>query len=670
MRKRFCAVTVACVFLLLASAGVPAAQPSGGGAGSSSRPALKMPKTPMEITDAHVQASLEQAARFLRSKQASDARIGATGKVLNFAYPVGQTGLALLAMLEAGVTLDDPALRAAFTYVMETPTDHTYEVAIQAMVLAKLPKDSLGRSERRAMEALLRRFVEWQAQDGMWTYWLLDPRRVPPAEHSGWGRVVGSTWRDAFKSGDRSNTQFAVLALWEMSKRGVEIPRVTLDRSARMFMDTQNVWGGWSYIKDAEKYDHPPMSPTMNATGLASLYILRDLLGETGEAVFDGRKSEDCGKLGPIGEAIERAHQRVCLDVDELGGMFVPYGGKPFPRSGYYHYSIERVGAASGLKQLGGHDWYRNGAWSYLRTQNKDGSWTMADDEGRLRSTEGYNAIVETSFGMLFLAKGRAPFVINKLRWRGDWNNHARDLPNFTRYAESVFEQRFRWQIADISGEVDQWLDAPILYISGHQPPTNFTELEKRKLRRFVERGGVILADNCCHVEAFNDGFRALMKEVFPEASLRELEADHPVYSSHFKLVPDKRRPVFGLDIAVQPPDPSEIDPEPWYRMAPSVAPSPQDSRQEPSGDPSEPVAKPTRTVVYFCPWNIGCVWNQNLTTNHEWVFQFGVNLFRTATGNRRLHRSLDSTTQESGKAGKPASDRPKSTPGRSLVAP
>ena len=599
-------VPVAVSLLVLLSAPCSAAPRS-----KTKKTKLSAPRTPGEITDAHAQLSIQYGIKYLKSIQSRDGRIGVRGRVMNFTYPVGQTALALLAMIEGGTPLEDPRARAAFTYITETPVDHTYEVALISMVLAKLPKDKTGRSERRAMEGLMKRFVSAQAADGMWTYWLLDPRKVPGGEKRGWGRVVGSTWREQFRSGDNSNTQFAVLALWEMAKRGVEIPKHTLQRAAEHFVRTPTAGGGYSYILNPEKYRHPEQHPAMNATGLASLIILRDLLGEAAEGLFDGTKSPQCGKLGRYDKAIEHSYNRVVRDLGVTNGLIWLFGGPPFRRSGYYSYAIERIGVASGHKQIGDHDWYREGAWHFLRHQQKDGSWTV-----------GYNPAVETSFAILFLAKGRAPFVIHKLHWRGDWNKHTRDAANFVRYAENAFEQRFRWQIVDLVGKSEEWLEAPILFVSGHESPKLFDEDEKKKLRQFVEAGGTILADNCCQVEEFDEGFRKLMKAVFPEAELRELSPKHRFYKSHFKLKPVKTHPVLGLDIPARS----------YGQKAP------------PGGAAARP-PKP-RTVVFYCPWTIGCVWNQNLKTNHDRVFQTGINVFRYATAGTVLKRPLDGTSK------------------------
>jgi len=385
----------------------------------------------------------------------------------------------------------------------------------------------------------------------------------------------------------------------------------------------------------------------MNATGLASLFILRDLLGEVGEGLFDGEKSPDCGKPGRLDRSLEAAHNRVIRDLNISSGLMFLYGGEPFPSSGYYSYSVERVGVACGLKELGGHDWYREGAWYFLRNQQQDGSWRV-----------GYTPGVETSLAILFLAKGRAPFIINKLRWRGDWNNHTRDLANFVRYAEYTFEERFRWQIVDIAGSVEEWLDAPLLYLSGHQAPRLFSDEEKKKLRRYVEKGGVILADDCCKSKEFDEEFRKLVKEVFPEGELHELPGVHRVYSSHFKLKPDAAHPLLGLDLPVKllEKGTAEVRPAGQPAGGAPAGPSAQPTDAAADSAPGEPA---TRTVVFYAPWTIGCVWNQNLTTNHERVFQLGVNIFRYATGERPLRRPLDGTSKPIPVTAKPAQPGP-----------
>ena len=73
----------------------------------------------------------------------------------------------------------------------------------------------------------------------------------------------------------------------------------------------------------------------------------------------------------------------------------------------YGWYGVERIGVASGYKYFGTTDWYAAGADELVKQQNKDGSWRS--------NFPGATPIPDTAFAMLFLSRGRAPVVMNKL---------------------------------------------------------------------------------------------------------------------------------------------------------------------------------------------------------------------------------------------------------------
>ncbi len=90
----------------------------------------------------------------------------------------------------------------------------------------------------------------------------------------------------------------------------------------------------------------------------------------------------------------------------------------------YYLYGMERAGRLAGVRFFGPHDWYREGAEELVHDQNPlSGFWRGANQE---------NELVATSFALLFLAKGAAPVLINKLRHAplADWNNDPDDVRN------------------------------------------------------------------------------------------------------------------------------------------------------------------------------------------------------------------------------------------------
>jgi hypothetical protein len=97
------------------------------------------------------------------------------------------------------------------------------------------------------------------------------------------------------------------------------------------------------------------------------------------------------------------------------------------------------------------------------------------------------------------------------------------------------------WQVMDpAQSTVDDLLQAPVLYISGSTMPA--LEGQAEKLRQYIDRGGFIFAEACCsNSEAFDKGFRKLMREVFPEEEyqLRLVEPNHPIWRMEEIIRPD-----------------------------------------------------------------------------------------------------------------------------------
>jgi hypothetical protein len=68
----------------------------------------------------------------------------------------------------------------------------------------------------------------------------------------------------------------------------------------------------------------------------------------------------------------------------------------------------------------------------------------------------------------------------------------------------------------------------PIVFLTGHHKFA-LADAEKAELRRYLERGGFLLAEACCGRPSFDEGFRALVKELFPTGELKMVGADHPL---------------------------------------------------------------------------------------------------------------------------------------------
>ncbi len=275
----------------------------------------------------------------------------------------------------------------------------------------------------------------------------------------------------------------------------------------------------------------------MTCAGISSL-IITGLKRFQGQEFLAGDAIQNCGR-GGININLQRG-------IDWMAARFrvgENFGGG-YQWRYYYLYGLERAGRLTGLRFFGEHDWYREGAEKLVHDQdNLSGFW-----KGSLIEQ---NSLVATSFALLFLAKGRAPVLINKLRHgpRGDWNNDTDDIRNLVGLVSRDWKNLLSWQVVDPNvASVEEMLQAPIAFFNGHDAP-EFTPEGKKTLRDFVEQGGFIFAEACCGRAEFDRGVRALMKEVFPEPEyeLHPLAEDHAVWRAKHLLLPDLH-PLWGIE--------------------------------------------------------------------------------------------------------------------------
>ncbi len=464
-----------------------------------------------EITAEMVRQAIRRGVEYLKSQQ--DARNGNWAEYPG--EPGGMTALCTLALLTAGVEPQAPEIQAALTYLRNLgEPGRTYATSLQTMVfcMAEPDKDRL----------LIARNVRWletaQIQSGpfrgMWSY------------TAGGGR------------GDNSNTQFALLALYEASRVGVPVAESVWQLSLEHFRESQADNGTWDYVEPRS-----PGSGSMTCAGVGSMLICMDRLAIQ-EASVDATAEVRCCGTPVVDEQIEKA-------IGWLGRQTLEEnpGGETWHY--YYLYGIERVGRLSGRRFFGQLDWYRTGASILVRQQDPlNGQWRR----GSL--LEG-NPLLATSLALLFLAKGRRPVVIAQLDWQdgGDWNRHPGALHNLTRYVEKQWKRDLAWQTIRLrQATAADLLESPVLFLRGTEALRLSSE-QKQMLQTYVSQGGFLLVEACigqgCRGEPFEQSFRQLTEELFPASPLRELAPDHPIWDAE-ELIDPRALPegfwLYGID--------------------------------------------------------------------------------------------------------------------------
>lgn len=476
---------------------------------------------PGQITPEQVRAAIDRGVAFLKSQQRPD---GSWTELRGQAG--GVTSLASLALLSAGVPPDDEHLQRALRYLERfSKPEATYATSLQTMVFCRAnPKQYLAQIDVN---------VRW-----------LESQQIASGPNKGaWS--YGSAQQG---SGDNSNSQFALLALHEAERVGVSARHETWAKAKAYWEDMQNLDGSWGYQRGG--FDRATGS--MTCAGVAALVICGGRVRQSDAAVADDGRIQCCRRA-------EEDDARIRRGLDWLGRNFSVTANPGSPGDLwllYYLYGVERVGRLTGQRffvdpQRGAHDWYREGAEHLVRIQDQlSGYWKGI---GRIES----DPVVGTSLALLFLAKGRRPILMAKLKHSldEDWNAHRGDVENLTHFIESRWKMDLTWQVTDLrAATVEELLESPVLYFSGSLDPLPRAPEDRRqlarKLRDYLDRGGFLLAEANCSAPGFDAGLRALLKEVFPEKEygLRLIEPQHPIWRAEQPLPPEHFRPLWGVE--------------------------------------------------------------------------------------------------------------------------
>ena len=143
----------------------------------------------------------------------------------------GHSELVTMTLLYTGShPVNSAVMSRALTFLMGQKLDYTYAVCCRTMAYAYALKGIQSAGPKKdQMRLALRDDAQWlvnaQWPNGGWSY------RDKSYPH----RI------------DFSNTQFAILALWEAAKAGIEIPDAVWQRTLDLYKTNQQSDGSWNY---------------------------------------------------------------------------------------------------------------------------------------------------------------------------------------------------------------------------------------------------------------------------------------------------------------------------------------------------------------------------------------------------------------------------------------
>lgn len=310
-------------------------------------------------------------------------------KALKFGAESKTDELLLWTWLQSGLPENDPEFQSLLKGVLDKKLEKTYHVSLLAMALEDLDRVKYQKRIAQCAQFLL----DNQCANGQWHYGepsiFVEEVDVPPPQPKSKSvrKVVVTRKRDGPAAGDNSNSMYAMLGLRACHDAGIVIPRVTIEKAAKWWRDSQSRTApkgalaaaeGWCY----SRHDHKPYG-SMTAGGVGSLVICDYILN------IDWKKDP-----------------HVLAGMEWLSKNFsVAYNPGPYEHAAmemnsqhqyyYYMYALERAAILYGVEQIGGNYWFAKGTLALMDAQREDGSWRSKTND----------PVADTCFAILFLRK-------------------------------------------------------------------------------------------------------------------------------------------------------------------------------------------------------------------------------------------------------------------------
>jgi hypothetical protein len=291
--------------------------------------------------------------------------------------------LLLWTFIHAGLPEGDPDVQSLLKTVLDTELQWTYNVSLQALILEEIDRVRFQPRVAQCAQFL----VDNQCDNGQWSYGEPTPfvkdvatggAKRPTSKGS--TRVVKKMpilqKKKGPPKGDNSNSQYASLGMRACFDAGIVFPPDVLAKAEAWWRESLNDAGGWGYLKSS---DTPYGSMTAGAAGALTIYLFMQ------------------GKPW-------MKDKEVVAGMEWMGKNFT-VTANPASAEGwqyYFLYALERAGIFYGTEQIGGHEWYPEGAKYLLAEQKPDGAWLAKQSD---------HAIWDTCFAILFLRRATRPLI-------------------------------------------------------------------------------------------------------------------------------------------------------------------------------------------------------------------------------------------------------------------
>ena len=262
-----------------------------------------------------------------------------------------------------------------------------YEASVAALVLANVDAGKYSADLARIL------------------YWFQQIQK----DHGGFGYL-------GRPSGDTSQVQYVMLALWTMTQVGIDVPVEVVEKSLqylRATMDPSGAWGYQGIVSSGAYVAQTQVSKSLATAGIGALIIGGDILGFYGARKKDSNKEDGLpaafSRVDLIAEARARRKAQSMSRADTDGALTLALRYQNNSRnqgsSWYYYWRYSQERYESFLEVVEGRqekspNWYNDGVEELEQAQEENGSWGAT----KLKSIQTSPA-VDTAFAVLFLIR-------------------------------------------------------------------------------------------------------------------------------------------------------------------------------------------------------------------------------------------------------------------------
>ncbi|MHB1155350.1 MAG: DUF4159 domain-containing protein [Phycisphaerales bacterium] len=129
----------------------------------------------------------------------------------------------------------------------------------------------------------------------------------------------------------------------------------------------------------------------------------------------------------------------------------------------------------------------------------------------------------------------RAQLTFVQLIHDGNWDPNPSAVPLLLKDIAANTSIAVQFERKTIAVRDPALFGYPMLYMTGTTNP-RLRKDEIVLLRRWLDNGGVLIADAAAGRSEFDAAFRALCEQLYPDHPLRRLPADHPVFKAFYEI--------------------------------------------------------------------------------------------------------------------------------------